>query len=179
MQFTQHDLQGIIECIPTKFHDDRGFFYESYNQNLFEANGIEGNFVQDNYSYSKKGVVRGLHFQKNPNGQGKLVRCMSGKVNDVVVDLRKNSPTFGQYRKYLLDAALGNMLFVPIGFAHGFEALEDTIFVYKCTNFWNKASESGIRFNDPILNIDWEIKNPIVSEKDLILPLFNPEEEIF
>ena len=111
MQFIQHDLQGIIECIPTKFHDNRGFFYESYNQKVFEANGIAGNFVQDNYSFSNKGVIRGLHFQKNPNGQGKLVRCMSGKVYDVVVDLRKSSPTFGQHRKYLLDAEQGNMLF--------------------------------------------------------------------
>ncbi|MEY4383562.1 MAG: hypothetical protein RI995_1104 [Bacteroidota bacterium] len=179
MQFIQHDLPGIIECIPTKFHDDRGFFYESYNQNLFEANGIVGNFVQDNYSFSTKGVIRGLHFQKNPHGQGKLVRCMSGRVNDVVVDLRKNSPTFGQYRKFLLEADKGNMLFVPVGFAHGFEALEDTIFVYKCTSFWNKAAESGIRYNDPTLHIAWETTQPNVSEKDIILPLFDPQEEIF
>jgi dTDP-4-dehydrorhamnose 3,5-epimerase len=104
---------------------------------------------------------------------------MQGKVNDVVVDLRKNSATFGQYRKFQLDAEKGNMLFVPVGFAHGFEALEDTIFVYKCTEFWNKESESGIRYNDPTLNIDWETKAPNVSEKDVILPLFDSNEEIF
>ncbi len=107
MQFIQHDLPGVIEYIPTKFHDDRGHFYESYNQTRFAAHGITENFVQDNYSFSKAGVIRGLHFQKDPHAQGKLVRCMTGKVMDVVVDLRKSSPTFGQYGSYLLDADLG------------------------------------------------------------------------
>ena len=179
MQFIQHDLPGIIECIPTKFHDDRGHFYESYNQTRFAANGIPENFVQDNYSYSTAGVIRGLHFQKDPHGQGKLVRCMSGKVMDVVVDLRKSSPTFGQLGTYILDAEIGNMLYVPVGFAHGFVALTDAIFVYKCTDFWNKEAESGIRWNDPTLNIDWGVDNAIVSEKDQILPLFDPNETIF
>ena len=99
MQFIQHDLPGVIECVPTKFHDDRGHFYESYNQTRFLAQGIKEDFVQDNYSFSTAGVIRGLHFQKEPHGQGKLVRCMTGKVLDVVVDLRKSSPTFGQHRK--------------------------------------------------------------------------------
>jgi dTDP-4-dehydrorhamnose 3,5-epimerase len=179
MQFIQHDLPGIIECIPTKFHDDRGHFYESYNQPRFAANGITENFVQDNYSYSTAGVIRGLHFQKEPHGQGKLVRCMTGKVMDVVVDLRKSSPTFGQHGTYILDAEIGNMLYVPIGFAHGFVALTDAIFVYKCTDFWNKEAESGLRWNDPTLNIAWGVENPIVSDKDQILPLFDPKETIF
>jgi dTDP-4-dehydrorhamnose 3,5-epimerase len=179
MQFIQHDLPGVIECIPTKFHDDRGHFYESYNQTRFAANGIKENFVQDNYSFSTAGVIRGLHFQKEPNGQGKLVRCMTGKVMDIVVDLRKSSPTFGQHGSYLLDAEIGNMLYVPVGFAHGFVALTETIFVYKCTNFWNKEAESGIRWNDPTLNIQWGVENPIVSDKDQILPLFDPNELIF
>jgi dTDP-4-dehydrorhamnose 3,5-epimerase len=179
MQFIQHDLPGIIECIPTKFHDDRGHFYESYNQTRFAANGITENFVQDNYSYSTAGVIRGLHFQKEPHGQGKLVRCMTGKVMDVVVDLRKSSPTFGQHGTYILDAEIGNMLYVPIGFAHGFVALTDAIFVYKCTDFWNKEAESGLRWNDPTLNIAWGVENPIVSDKDQILPLFDPKETIF
>jgi len=179
MQFIQHDLPGVIECIPTKFHDDRGHFYESYNQTRFAANGITENFVQDNYSYSTAGVIRGLHFQKEPHGQGKLVRCMTGKVMDVVVDLRKSSPTFGQYGTYILDAEVGNMLYVPVGFAHGFVALTDTIFVYKCTNFWNKDAESGLRWNDPTLNIQWGVENPIVSDKDQILPLFDSNETIF
>lgn len=179
MQFIQHDLPGIIECIPTKFHDDRGHFYESYNQTRFSANGIPENFVQDNYSYSTAGVIRGLHFQKDPHGQGKLVRCMTGKVMDVVVDLRKSSPTFGQHGTYILDAEIGNMLYVPVGFAHGFVALTDAIFVYKCTDFWNKEAESGIRWNDPTLNIAWGVDNAIVSDKDQILPLFDPNETIF
>ena len=179
MQFIQHDLPGIIEYIPTKFHDDRGHFYESYNQTRFAANGITENFVQDNYSFSTAGVIRGLHFQKDPHGQGKLVRCMTGKVMDVVVDLRKDSPTFGQHEKFILDADKGNMLYVPIGFAHGFIALEETIFVYKCTNFWNKEAESGIRWNDPQLGIEWGVENPIVSDKDQILPDFDPNQAIF
>ena len=179
MQFIQHDLSGIIEYIPIKFHDDRGHFYESYNQTRFAANGITENFVQDNYSFSTAGVIRGLHFQKEPHGQGKLVRCMTGKVMDVVVDLRKSSPTFGQHGTYILDAEIGNMLYVPVGFAHGFVALTDAIFVYKCTDFWNKEAESGIRWNDPTLNISWGVENPVVSDKDQILPLFDPNETIF
>jgi dTDP-4-dehydrorhamnose 3,5-epimerase len=172
MQFKPHEIEGLIECIPTKFEDERGLFYESYNQKLFAANGFTEDFVQDNYSWSKKGVVRGLHFQYSPNAQGKLVRCMTGKVMDVVVDIRRNSPTFGQHEKFVLDSAIGNMLYVPAGFAHGFVALEETIFVYKCTDYWNKASESGIIYNDSQLNIDWGIENPIVSAKDLVLPTF-------
>lgn len=172
MQFKPHEIEGLIECIPTKFEDERGLFYESYNQKLFAANGFTEDFVQDNYSWSKKGVVRGLHFQYSPHAQGKLVRCMTGKVMDVVVDIRRDSPTFGQHEKFVLDSAMGNMLYVPAGFAHGFVALEETIFVYKCTDYWNKASESGIIFNDPTLNIDWGTENPIVSAKDLLLPTF-------
>ncbi|WP_395768005.1 dTDP-4-dehydrorhamnose 3,5-epimerase [Aquirufa sp.] len=179
MQFIQHDLPGVIEYIPTKFHDDRGHFYESYNQTRFAANGITENFVQDNYSYSTAGVIRGLHFQKEPHGQGKLVRCMTGKAMDVIVDLRKSSATFGRYGTYILDAEIGNMLYVPVGFAHGFVALTDTIFVYKCTDFWNKEAESGIRWNDPTLNIPWGVVNPIVSDKDQVLPLFDLNETIF
>ena len=172
MQFKPHQISGLIECIPTKFEDERGVFYESYNQKRFADNGISEDFVQDNYSWSKKGVVRGLHFQYAPHAQGKLVRCMTGKVIDVVVDIRKDSPTYGQHEKFILDSAIGNMLYVPAGFAHGFVALEETIFVYKCTEYWHKASESGIIYNDVDLNIDWEEKNPVVSSKDLVLPKF-------
>ena len=172
MQFKPHQISGLIECIPTKFEDERGIFYESYNQKRFAENGISEDFVQDNYSWSKKGVIRGLHFQYAPNAQGKLVRCMTGKVIDVVVDIRKDSPTYGQHEKFILDSAIGNMLYVPAGFAHGFVALEETIFVYKCTEYWHKASESGIIYNDTDLNINWEEKNPIVSSKDLVLPKF-------
>jgi dTDP-4-dehydrorhamnose 3,5-epimerase len=135
--------------------------------------------VQDNFSFSTAGVLRGLHFQKDPHAQGKLVRCMTGKVKDVIVDLRTSSPTFGQHASFILDADQGNMLYVPAGFAHGFVALEETIFVYKCTDFWNKEAESGLRWNDPSLQISWDIENPIVSDKDQILPLFDPNEVIF
>ena len=179
MQFINHPFEGVIECIPTKFHDDRGFFYESYNQKRFAANGIPEDFVQDNFSFSTPGVLRGLHFQKDPHGQGKLVRCMTGKVKDVIVDLRKSSATYGQHASFILDADQGNMLYVPVGFAHGFVALEETIFVYKCTEFWNKEAESGLRWNDPSLQIAWGIDNPIVADKDQILPLFDPNEVIF
>ncbi len=179
MQFINHSFAGVIECIPTKFHDERGFFYESFNKKRFAANGIPEDFVQDNFSYSTAGVLRGLHFQKDPHAQGKLVRCMTGKVKDVIVDLRKSSATFGQHASFILDADQGNMLYVPVGFAHGFVALEETIFVYKCTEFWNKEAESGLRWNDPSLQISWGIDNPIVSDKDQILPLFDPNEVIF
>jgi len=179
MEFIKHNLSGVIECVPTKFHDDRGYFYESYNQKRFADNGIPEDFVQDNYSYSTKGVLRGLHFQHHPEGQGKLVRVMTGKALDVVVDLRKDSPTFGQHEKFVLDADKGNMLYVPVGFAHGFIALEETVFVYKCTNFWNKDAESGIRWNDPKLGIEWGVESPIVSDKDQILPDFDPNQLIF
>jgi dTDP-4-dehydrorhamnose 3,5-epimerase len=173
MQFKPHEIEGLIECIPTKFADERGLFYESYNQKLFAANGIPYDFCQDNYSWSKKDVIRGLHFQYDPKAQGKLVRCMTGMVIDVVVDIRRNSPTFGQHEKFLLDSNHGNMLYVPAGFAHGFLALEETIFVYKCTEYWDKTSESGIIYNDPELNINWGVENPIVSAKDLLLPTFS------
>ncbi len=172
MQFKNYKIEGLIECIPTKFEDERGHFYESYNQKLFSANGIPYNFLQDNYSWSKKGVIRGLHFQYEPFAQGKLVRCMTGKVMDVVVDIRRDSPTFGQHEKVILDASIGNMIFIPPGTAHGYITLEDTIFINKCTQYWNKASESGILYNDPDLNIDWGIADPIVSAKDKVLPTF-------
>ena len=130
--------------------------------------GIE--FVQDNQSLSSKNTLRGLHFQKPPFAQGKLVRVITGSALDVVVDIRKNSPTFGQHLKFHLNTQDQNMVYVPEGFAHGFLALEDdTTFVYKCTNYYNKESESGIIWNDPELNIDWGCKNPVISEKDGIL----------
>jgi dTDP-4-dehydrorhamnose 3,5-epimerase len=179
MQFKKHEIEGLIEFQPRIFEDERGIFYESYNKNLFSENGIPYDFVQDNFSKSKKGVIRGLHFQFAPHAQGKLVRVMTGRVLDVVVDIRKDSPTFGQYDKFILDAELGNMLYVPEGFAHGFHALEESIFVYKCTSFWNKAAESGIVWNDPTLNIDWECENPIVSSKDQILPTFLEYQQSF
>jgi dTDP-4-dehydrorhamnose 3,5-epimerase len=172
MQFKTPFIEGLVEIIPRIFDDERGLFFESYNQNLFHENGIPSHFLQDNQSFSRKGVLRGLHFQKKPFEQGKLVRVITGKALDIAVDLRENSTTFGKYASFLLDSRLNNMVFVPEGFAHGFLALEDTIFAYKCTNFYNKAAESGIIWNDKDLNINWGITQPIISEKDLALPSF-------
>jgi dTDP-4-dehydrorhamnose 3,5-epimerase len=170
MQIKQTGIEGLVEIIPAIYKDDRGWFYEFYNKNTFDAAGIKDHFVQENTSFSKKGVVRGLHFQTPPYAQGKLVTVISGKVLDVVVDLRKASRTFGQVYYCTLDSERRNMLMVPEGFAHGFAALEDTHFFYKCTNFYHKASETGIVWNDPRLNIQWTVQNPLVSEKDAVLP---------
>ncbi|MDN5203877.1 dTDP-4-dehydrorhamnose 3,5-epimerase [Fulvivirgaceae bacterium BMA10] len=172
MQFKKVAIQGLIEIYPAIFEDDRGLFFESFHSEKFQEAGIKENFIQSNQSFSKKGVLRGLHFQRVPFAQGKLVRVISGQVLDIAVDLRKESPTFGQYHKCLLSAKENNMLYIPDGFAHGFAALEDSIFFYMCTNVYNKDSEDGIIWNDSDLNIDWGIDNPIISDKDLILSPF-------
>jgi dTDP-4-dehydrorhamnose 3,5-epimerase len=172
MEFRKSSIEGLIEIQPKIFGDSRGYFFESYRYDLFKANGIPEVFIQDNQSFSTKGVLRGLHYQKAPFGQGKLVRVISGKVLDVAVDLRPNSPTYGQHEKVVLDAELNNMFYVPPGFAHGFYTIEDAIFSYKCTNVYNKESEGGILWNDPYLNIDWGVSEPNVSEKDLVLSSF-------
>lgn len=173
MQVIKKSLEGLLEIIPTVYKDERGYFFETYNKQAFEAHGLPTHFVQDNQSFSKKGVVRGLHFQREPHAQGKLVRVVMGRVLDFAVDIRPNSPTFGQYEAVELDATRGNLFYVPEGFAHGFVALEDSVFLYKCTNLYNKAAEGGILWNDPTLNIDWQVTNPIVSPKDLELPQFD------
>lgn len=172
MKFIATRLAGLTQIIPAIFEDERGLFFETYNQRVFKANGIPFDFVQDNQSWSRRGVLRGLHLQHAPYAQGKLVRCISGKVLDVAVDIRPDSPTFGQWEAVELDAQRGNMLFLPEGFAHGFVALEDSVFAYKCTNFYHKTSEGGICWNDPELAIDWGVDQPVVSEKDQILPSF-------
>lgn len=172
MQIRKTSIADLVEILPRVFGDDRGMFFESYNEEIFSKLGLPVNFVQDNQSFSKKGVVRGLHFQNAPFAQGKLVRVISGRVLDVAVDIRPDSPTFGKHEVFELSGEQNNIAYIPEGFAHGFVALEDSIFSYKCTNLYNKASESGILWNDPDLNIDWGITDPIVSEKDLILPTF-------
>lgn len=171
MKITETPLLGALILEPRIFHDERGYFYESYNQNAFQQAGITALFVQDNQSLSQKGALRGLHFQAPPFDQGKLVRVIQGAVNDVIVDIRKNSPTFGQHFSVTLTGENKTMFWIPPGFAHGFETLEDqTIFVYKCTNMYNKESEGGIRWNDPALNINWKTSDPLVSAKDQELP---------
>lgn len=172
MHIRETSISGLVEIFPRVFEDDRGMFFESFNKQVFENLGLPTHFVQDNQSFSKKGVVRGLHFQNAPFAQGKLVRVISGVVLDVAVDIRPDSPTFGQYEIFELRGDKNNFAYVPEGFAHGFVAMEDSIFSYKCTNVYNKESESGIVWNDPDLGIDWGIANPLVSEKDLILPTF-------
>jgi dTDP-4-dehydrorhamnose 3,5-epimerase len=172
MEFRQTSIEGLIEVLPRIFGDERGYFLESYHKKTFSENGIPFEFVQDNQSLSSAGVLRGLHFQGEPYAQGKLVRVIMGKALDVAVDLRPGSPTFGKHEKFLLDAKIQNMVYIPAGFAHGFLALEQCLFTYKCTNFYNKASEGGIIWNDPDLGIDWGIENPNISQKDLELPQF-------
>ncbi len=178
MKVIDTPLKEVKIIIPDTYEDTRGSFFESFNEKSFQALGVHAIFVQDNQSASSKNVLRGLHFQKAPYEQGKLVRVITGGVLDVVVDMRKDSPTFGKYFSCELNAVNKHMLWVPTGFAHGFLTLaDDTIFVYKCTNFYNKASEGGIKWNDPDLAINWGISNPLVSEKDTILPAWKNVNE--
>jgi dTDP-4-dehydrorhamnose 3,5-epimerase len=168
-------IQDLVIINPTVFEDARGYFFEAYNHNTLIAEGIQINFVQDNQSFSKRGTLRGLHYQNPPFAQTKLVRVLEGEIVDVAVDLRKDSPTYGQHFALRLSAENKKQLLIPQGFAHGFSVLSETAAVlYKCDQFYNKASEGGIRFDDPLLNIDWgiDLKAAIVSEKDQILPLF-------
>ena len=162
----QTPILGVLEIFPKVFSDPRGYFFESFRQDWLEKFGVHENWVQDNQSLSQKGTVRGLHFQTGSYAQAKLVRVISGKVLDVVVDLRKGSPTFGQSYATELDTVKNNLLYIPRGFAHGFSVLEDAIFVYKCSNYYHKASEGGILWSDPELNISWKVDQPILSEKD-------------
>ncbi|MFN4086203.1 MAG: dTDP-4-dehydrorhamnose 3,5-epimerase [Spirosomataceae bacterium] len=179
MEFKATSIQGVIEIFPRVFGDERGYFFESYQRALFVANGITEEFVQDNQSFSKKGVVRGLHLQRAPFAQGKLVRVIQGRVLDVAVDVRPHSPTFGQFVAVELSTEKQNMLYIPPGFAHGFATLEDAIFSYKCTQLYDKASEGGILWNDPTLGINWQIDSPIVSDKDQVLPTFKEFKKLW
>lgn len=173
MEVIKTTIPDLYIVKPNVFEDHRGYFFESYNKENFLRNGIDQNFVQDNESKSAKGVLRGLHFQKPPFAQGKLVRVMRGSVLDVAVDIRKNSPTYGQWASVELTQDNKWMYWVPPGFAHGFVTLEDsTVFFYKCTNVYNKESEGSILWNDPDLKIDWQMENPILSDKDQTSPLF-------
>jgi dTDP-4-dehydrorhamnose 3,5-epimerase len=173
MKFTKLDINGLILIEPDIFTDTRGLFFESYNMIQFQLAGINLQFVQDNQSCSKKDVIRGLHFQEVPSEQGKLVSVIKGKVLDVAVDIRRNSETFGHHVTVELNDLNKHMLWIPPGFAHGFSVFEDdTVFYYKCTGFYNKSSENGIRYDDPTLNINWGVAHPIVSEKDMSLKSF-------
>ena len=173
MSFLTCDLEGLIIIEPAIFKDSRGYFFEAYNQTVFQQNGIACHFVQDNQSQSSYGVIRGLHYQLNPFAQAKLIRVLEGKILDVAVDIRKNSPTYGQHFSIRLSSENKKQLFLPSGFAHGFSVLSKTaIVLYKCDAFYNKQSEAGIRFDDELLQINWQVEagKEIVSEKDLQLP---------
>lgn len=168
MKIIETDLEGLYILEPKVFEDARGYFLESYNKDTFKNIGIEIDFVQDNQSFSCKGTLRGLHFQKPPYAQAKLVRTITGSILDVAVDIRKKSKTYGKYFSVVLSDKNKNMLYVPEGFAHGFVALDDnTTIQYKCSNFYNKDSEVSLIWNDQDVNIDWNLGlEPIISDKD-------------
>lgn len=179
------EIKGLIEIKPDVFGDSRGYFFESYNKKYFEVIGLTADFVQDNESKSAKGVLRGLHYQKN-FPQAKLVRAISGKIFDVAVDLRNDSPAFGKWQGVILDSEKHNMLYIPEGFAHGFIALsDDCIQSYKCTDFYHPEDEGGVMWNDSLIGIDWESVLPgitqtaILSEKDKKHPSFSFDKKYF
>ena len=172
MQVSKTPIDGLLTIKPKIFADPRGMFYEVYSESRYEEHGISC-FVQDNHSISKKGVVRGLHYQVNP-GQSKLVRVTRGEIFDVAVDIRKQSPTYGKWWGLSLSETNNFQLYIPIGFAHGFCVLSESAEVlYKCSDYYSPENERGILWNDPDLAIDWPVKDPILSEKDAVYPLFS------
>ena len=189
MEVIKTDIEGVVIIEPRIFKDERGYFYESFSQREFEEKVCRTTFVQDNQSKSSYGVLRGLHFQKPPYCQSKLVRCIKGAVLDVAVDIRKGSPTFGKYVAVELTEENHRQFFVPRGFAHGFAVLsEEAVFQYKCDNFYNKESEGSVAWNDPELDIDWRIPfdKVLLSEKDKLSKniadadyLFNYNEKLY
>ena len=163
-------LDGLVLLAPTVYGDERGFFVETYRADRWAEHGVPDAFVQDNQSRSRRGTVRGIHFQTHP-GQGKLVRCATGTVFDVVVDLRRGSPTFGEWEGFELDDTHGHQLWIPVGFGHGFCVLSDVAdFVYKCTNYYDPATEAGFRFDDPEVGIEWPDVELLYSERDRTAP---------
>ncbi len=182
-EFIPSPIAGLYEVRPTVYGDSRGYFFENYNQKDFHKAGLCMQFVQDNQSSSRKGVLRGLHFQKR-HPQGKLVQVISGRVYDVAVDLRKGSPTFGHYYGIVLDDETHNEFYIPEGFAHGFSVLSDNaVFSYKCTDFYHPEDEAGIMWNDPTIHIDWTQylfqSAPVLSEKDKAHSLFDADAAYF
>lgn len=179
MRFRLTEIDGLVVIEPNVFADDRGFFLESFNERVFSAEMQRLDlpvpmFVQDNHSSSQKAVLRGLHFQREPFAQGKLVRVVSGAAYDVAVDLRQSSKTFGKWFAIELTASNHTMLWIPPGFAHGFQALEDgTQFLYKTTQYYHRESEGSVRWDDPVLAIPWPLTPPLLSEKDRMAPLLD------
>ena len=180
MTVTKTEIDGLLVIQPDVFKDDRGFFFESFSKQRYKELGITDEFVQDNFSKSKKGTVRGLHYQVGDKAQGKLCQVIEGEVLDVAVDVRFNSPTFGKHFAQILNSDLKTQLWIPKGFAHGFSVLSDeAIFSYKCNNYYSKAHERAILFNDTDLQINWKVEHPIVSEKDLRAPRFKDIDRDF
>ncbi|HOW41392.1 MAG TPA: dTDP-4-dehydrorhamnose 3,5-epimerase [Bacteroidales bacterium] len=182
MNIIETGLKGLIIIEPRVFNDSRGYFFESYNQERFTESGIEFRPVQDNESKSTRGVIRGLHYQLNPQAQSKLIRVVQGRIFDVALDIRKGSPTFGKWFGIELDSETKKQLFIPRGFAHGFSVLSETAVIqYKCDNVYNPQLERGINLNDPVINIDWKLNNlpPVISDKDLRNPAFERAEYNF
>lgn len=174
-------FKNLLICTPDVHRDGRGYFMESFNQEKFtSATGLDVNFVQDNESQSGKDILRGLHFQTPPHQQAKLVRVTVGRVLDVVVDLRKSEPTFGQHFAIELSAEKKNMLYIPAGFAHGFLTLDEiNLFVYKCSSYYSREHELGLRWDDPDMGIDWPTESPLVSEKDVNAPTLSEFDSPF
>lgn len=180
MEFIKTKLEEVLVIKPKVFPDERGYFFESFSEKLFNDQGLFLNFVQDNISFSKKGTIRGLHYQVGEYAQGKLCQVISGKVLDVAVDVRFGSPTFGEYVSVELSEENHNLIWIPPGFAHGFSVLsESALFHYKCTAFYSKQDERAIMFNDEDLNIDWKVDAVNISEKDLKGSRFKEIEKDF
>ncbi len=179
MDVSETKIPGVLYITPKVFPDDRGFFFEAFKASFFEKASLPNHFVQDNFSFSRKGVLRGLHYQKDPMAQGKLVTVFKGDIWDVAVDIRKDSPTFLDWVAVELNDRNHAMFYISPGFAHGFVALTDEVhLLYKCTNEYHPESDAGIRWDDPDIAIDWPLKSPILSDKDQKLP-FVSEAEIF
>lgn len=182
MKFLETDIPGLLIFEPKIFEDSRGYFFESFSKILFQQEGIKIDFVQDNQSSSQYGVIRGLHYQLNPKAQAKMVRVLSGRILDVVVDIRKGSPTYGKQFALELSSENKKQLFIPKGFAHGFSVLSEQAEVfYKCDEYYDKSTEAGIAYNDAQINIDWQIPagKEVISEKDLQLPSFSDHKNNF
>ncbi len=182
MTFTETEIRDLIVIEPRVFEDSRGYFFESFNEKELHKRGINLRYVQDNQSKSEYGVIRGLHYQKKPHAQSKLVRVLEGEIMDVALDLRKGSRTFGKWHGVILSSENKKQLLIPEGFAHGFSVLSPTaIVLYKCNDFYHPETEDGIIYNDPFLKIDWKISSDeaLISEKDKKLSRFDPSVHIF
>ena len=180
MKITKPYIDGLLVIQPQVYKDERGYFYEAFRADILQKYGLNIEFLQDNFSKSKKNTIRGLHYQVGKNAQGKLCQAIMGKVLDVAVDIRFNSPTFGKHYMHELSEENHTMIWIPPGFAHGFAVLSDeAVFMYRCTAYYSKEDERSILYNDPDLNIDWQTGNPLVSEKDMKAKLFKDIDKDF